>query len=203
MNRKVLKKKGSYMIASLGVFMMGLTFVLFAWDTSRLLYYKVHNQNLASTIAISIANETRFFYEDESNRGHGFLVTRGYNNGKKPKGYTGKFADDPYLASTIVGFNDVKGADHRLLNASVNNNYQDKDRFIKGRNADGDGEVEVKTTMEIDLFFSKVGSMFTAGYTGPTKKVISNIAVARAYYIYTGGSTVNKNITIWEDYEIL
>lgn len=188
--KKQLNRKGTFIVSAFAFFMVSLVFCTFAWDTSRLLYYKIHNQNLASTIAISIVNESSHYESDSvGKKAKGYLVTRYHTQGIKPKGFNGRFADDTSLINYIKSLNVMSGGDFRVTDVNVNSYLQDKRRFIIG--SDGvNGEIRVVTTMEVDLFFSKVGTMFGMSQSS-SKKVIKNIAVAQPIYKGTGSIKID------------
>lgn len=189
---KILRKKGTFGLSAIGFVMVALVFTSFAWDTSRLMYYKVHNQNLASAIALSIANESGFYLADSTGTvNKGYLVTEYYTHGTRPNGFTGIFADTRSLAYSIRNKQDIgsNDRDFRLVDMSINDNYNDMHRFITG--TDGrNGEVKVQTTLEVDLFFSKLGSIFGLA-TGSDKKYITNVACASAAFKSAGIKNTN------------
>lgn len=195
---KIKKRKGTFIVSALAFFMMALIFCCFAWDTARIMYYKVHNQNLASVIAISITNESGFFIPDSTGQAtKGYLVTRKLSKGKKPKGFNGLFADDPSLLAEIKSKNTnaIKGNDFEVTDISVNSHYKDIQTFMTG--SDGvNGEVKVVSTMKIKLFFNKIGTFF-GDNTKKEYATIVNVATSKPIYHATGSIQVD-----WDRYEI-
>lgn len=180
------RKRGVMFLLSFGFIMVSLVFSSFAWDTARIMYLKVHNLNVASTVAISIVNESSHYLSNSlGTDSKGYLVTRYYTKGKLPKGFSGAFADDFSFAMNIFKKNDIGGPDRdfEIVYMDVNNNYNDMPAFLVGQDGKN-GDVYVKTVMNIKLFFPKLATMFGMPVKSENK-VITNVAWASATFTKT------------------
>lgn len=191
MNRKSRRRKGVFVVTGVFNFIVFFMFSVFAWDTSRLLYYKVYNQNLASVMAISVVNESGYYYSDSTGKlTKGFLVTNHHYPGRRyPKGFVGTPADDPNFLRVLQSKNAPTSGDYKIVNIDLNNNYKDYSKFVTGANGIH-GEARITSTLEIDLFLSnlvKLGGTYTPG---PTKR-ITNVAVAIPLYKGVGSVEVD------------
>lgn len=195
------RRKGFFILTGLLNFVIFLILNVFAWDTARILYYKVYNQNLASVVAISVVNESGYYYSDSTGKStKGFLVTNHHFPNKKfPKGFIGTPADDPNFIKTLKTKNDTGATDSRILKLDLNNNYKDYKKFITGANGIH-GEARVTSTMEIDLFLSKVVSLGDVLGVGSSKK-ITNVAVAIPLYVSKGSAIVDWDSIISGSFE--
>ena len=189
---KFNKRKGTFILSALFMFIIFFIFCIFSWDTSRLLYFKVYNQNLASAVAISVVNESGYYYSDSTgSKTKGFLVTNHhFPNRKYPKGFTGTPADDPSFIRSLLIKNPVQSGDYRIIKVDLNNNYQDYNRYVTGSNG-VHGEARVTSTIEVDMFLSSLGSL--AGAAGPSTKRITNVATAIPLYTATGQPVIDWN----------
>lgn len=194
--KKKKKRNGTFVVSAFAFMILALVFSSFAWDTSRVLYYKIHNQNLASAIAISVVNESSHYETDSiGKKSKGYLVTRYHTSGRKPKGFSGMFADDPMLLNYIKAKNQMSGGDFKVTDVNLNDHFRDKKRFIVGSDK-VNGEAKVITTMKIDLFYSKIGTMFGLP-TGASTKTIKNVAVAKP--IFKGKGSI---IIDWDKHNV-
>lgn len=187
------RRKGFFIVTGLFNFIVFFIFTVFAWDTARLLYYKVYNQNLASVVAISVVNESGYYYSDSiGNKTKGFLVTNHHFPGKKfPQGFVGTPADDPNFIKVLQSKNAPISNDYKIVKIDLNNNYKDYNKFVTGANGIH-GEARVTSTLEIDLFLSNVVKLGGTVTPGPTKR-ITNVAVAIPLYVSTGSIIIDWN----------
>lgn len=158
------RKKGDIMIITLFFIIISITFLAFAYDVARIMYYKSYTRNLASVIALSTVNECGYVYQDTANGARVIIV---HDAASKPlKGYK-----SPYFANkefVKVVFNKNKSGMGNSYHVDPDKNIYlnpkhnasgnaipgtiDKDRFEVG--SDGvNGEVEVYITAKVDLFF--------------------------------------------------
>lgn len=194
MKKKGIKRrrKGFFILTGILNFIVFLILNVFAWDTARLLYYKVYNQNLASVVAISVVNESGYYYSDSTGTStKGFLVTNHHFPGRKfPKGFVGTPADDPSFIKSLQAKNDTGSTDSRIVKLDLNGNFQNYDKFVTGANG-VHGEARVTSTLEVDLLLSKVVNL--GGTLGSPTKRITNVAVAIPLYTSEGSAIIDWN----------
>ncbi|MFW6046386.1 MAG: hypothetical protein ACOCP4_01155 [Candidatus Woesearchaeota archaeon] len=146
-------KKGSAFIMTVLYLTVAISFLSFAVDTARLVYYRMYTKNLASSIGLSIVNECAYGYHDVENGARAVIV---YDRQLAPPNY---FEDDRFrqtaLDSSLMdeilsknGVNELK--DYKVLNVNLNDG--DYDRFEVGQD-EINGEVEVTVTADIKVFF--------------------------------------------------
>ena len=158
-------KKGSIFIITLFVILVFITILGFAYDISRIMYYKSYTKNLASVMALSIVNECGHVYHDKNNGARVVII---HKPQIKPKDYKGKYYANKEFIKVLYDKN-KKGMDEHyhvdpnsdiLINPTYINNERmlkitDTDRFEVG--ADGiNGEVEIHITARIDLYFLRI-----------------------------------------------
>lgn len=157
-------KKGSFLLVALGVCMMAISFFGFAYDVARVMYYKSYIRNLASVMALSIANECSYTYHDSVNGALSVIVP---DAAARPKDYKGKYYANQAYVKVLYDLN-KKGMDKTchidpvkdiILNPYYSSNgtilpSTNRKRFDIG--SDGlNGEVEVHITARVDLLFLK------------------------------------------------
>ena len=177
MKLKINKRKGVFVIDAIMFSIVALSICVFAWDVSRVMYYKVYNQNLASTLAISVVNESGYYYQDSTGASQkGYLVTSENTKTGMPKGFTGSLADEPGFLQNLRDRNLPFGTDCTITDVNLNDHYTNWQRFNTG--TDGvNGEAQVKTTLKIKMFLPKIG-ILSGGQAGKDYVEIENIATA-------------------------
>lgn len=181
------KRKGVFVMDSLFFCIFALTICVFSWDVSRLMYYKVYNQNLSSIFAISVVNESGYYMQDSTGeQTKGYLVTSHNAINGVPKGFSGSYADDPNFLQIAMKSRNQPNSDCEIVDINLNDNYTDYDRFVTG--SDGvNGEAKVKTTLKIKMFLPEVATFF--GSACPDYVKIANISSAIPLFTSTGDKT--------------
>lgn len=189
--KKNYKRKGTFILSGIVMFIVFLIFSIFSWDTARLLYYKVYNQNLASVMAISVVNESGHYLSDSTGTlTKGFLVTNHHYPGKRyPKGFTGTAADDPNFIRDLQNKNAPTSNDYKIVKIDLNNNYKDYSKFVTGANGIH-GEARITSTLEIDLFLNNFVKLGGISSTQQTKR-ITNVGVAIPLYVGKGSAIID------------
>lgn len=188
MKIRLNKRKGVFLIDALFFCIFALSICVFSWDVSRVMYYKVYNQNLASILAISVVNESGY-YITGSNGGEtkGYLVTTQNSKNGVPRGFTGEYADEPGFLQSLKNKNAPLARDCEIVDVNLNDHYTNYDRFNTG--SDGiNGEAQVKTTLKVEMFLPNV-SLLTTGRASKNYVQIQNIATAIPLYYATSDST--------------
>lgn len=177
MKLRMNKRKGIFVIDAIMFSMVALSICVFAWDISRVMYYKVYNQNLASTLAISVVNESGYYYQDSTGKSQkGYLVTSENTKTGMPKGFTGGLADQPGFLENLRDKNLPYGTDCTITDVNLNDHYNNWQRFNTG--SDGvNGEAQIKTTLKIKMFLPNIG-ILSGGQAGKDYVEIQNIATA-------------------------
>jgi hypothetical protein len=190
MKLRVNKRKGVFVIDAILFSIVALSICVFAWDVSRVMYYKVYNQNLASTLAVSVVNESGYYYQDSTGKTQkGYLVTSENTKTGMPKGFTGGLADQPGFLENLRDRNLPYGTDCTITDVNLNDHYHYNNwqRFNTG--SDGvNGEAQVKTTLKIKMFLPNIG-ILSGGKAGKDYVEIQNIATAVPLFSSSSVST--------------
>lgn len=196
----IKKRKGSILIVTLFFILMSISFLGFAYDISRIMYYKMYTRNLASVVAMSIVNECGYAYHDKNSGARAIII---YDEESVPveykdpitekNKYTGKYANEDF-AWELINRN-KKGMDktYNVTGVYLNpvqspyswNIGKDKNRFLKGYTDGINGEVEVLIQAQVEMFFLK-------SWWGGKYATIQESAVAQPFAIEIEGSFKEK-----------
>ncbi|QUH22019.1 hypothetical protein [Alkaliphilus sp. B6464] len=194
MRFKQNKRKGSIIIVSLFFILASIALFGFAYDISRIMYFKMYTRNLASAVAISIVNETGYSYHDKNSGARSILI---YNEDSVPieyidpvtgmNNYKGKYANSTYAWELIKKNKDGMDKTLNITGVYLNPNVTlwgtstNFSRFLTGH-ADGkNGEVEVLIEADMEMFFVR-------NWWGGKYHHIKERAIAQPFAIEIPGS---------------
>lgn len=192
------KRKGSMLIVTLYFIIASFVIFAFSYDISRMFYFKLYTKNLASAMALSIVNESKYTTADTRNGARSIIVyDHAMLNSVDKSLFKGKTVVDSwenFLKMNEPGMD--KSYHVTAKDVSLNPITRDfftgkwtgvnRSKFLRG--ADGvNGEVTVHVTAKMDLFFFPM--LF-----GKSEKIIHESATAQPYSHATKGSSSSTHI---------